>query len=253
LSDPAGLLTESVVREFGGKVRFVVENYGDSEIARRFGVTRYPAIFVNDVLVAKPKDFGFYGKGEGGDNGRYTPWKDAQNHERFRSDLRKMIELVLAGKNIPSPEQSKTDQTQSADEITALPTLQISDLSSHKIDPRDLADRAVVVEFWATWCPPCRGTLAWLGKLKQQYGDKLAVLSIAIESEEKDVKQIASNMNLPFYWMMGSPETAKQFGDISSVPTLFVFDKNGKTAKIFYGAPADLHQNAETAITQALK
>jgi hypothetical protein len=53
------LLAQSVVREFGGKVRFVSENYGDSALAKKFGVTRYPAIFVDDVLVAKPKDFGF--------------------------------------------------------------------------------------------------------------------------------------------------------------------------------------------------
>jgi len=242
-----------VVHEFNGKVRFVVENYGDSEIARRFGVTRYPAIFVNDILVAKPKDFGFYGKGEGSGDGRYTPWKDANSHERFRSDLRRMIELVLAGKKSPVAEESKVAQTQTTDEISAFPTLQISDLSGHQIGSKDFAGRAVVVEFWATWCPPCRGTLAWLGTLKQQYGDRLAVLSIAIESEEKDVKQIAANMNLPFYWMMGSPEIAKKFGDISSVPTLFLFDKNGKTAKIFYGAPSDLHQNAETALAQLIK
>ena len=53
------------MQEFGNKARFVVENYGDSELAKRFGVTRYPAIFVDDILVAMPKDFGFYGKAEG--------------------------------------------------------------------------------------------------------------------------------------------------------------------------------------------
>ena len=58
----------------------VVENYGSSELAKRYGVTRYPAIFVNDILVAKPKDFGFYGKGEGGGDGRYTPWKDPKSY-----------------------------------------------------------------------------------------------------------------------------------------------------------------------------
>ena len=47
----------------------MVENYGESELAKRFGVTRYPAIFVDDVLVATPKDFGFYGKGEGEESG----------------------------------------------------------------------------------------------------------------------------------------------------------------------------------------
>ena len=73
--------------EFGGRARFVSENYGDSQLAKRFGVTRYPAIFVDDVLVATPNDFGFYGKGEAQEGGRYAPLKSAAAHERFRADL----------------------------------------------------------------------------------------------------------------------------------------------------------------------
>ena len=87
-----------MAKSFGGKVSFVVENYGESELAKRFGVTRYPAIFVDDVLVATPKDFGFYGRGEGQEGGRYAPLKSAASHDRFRADLTRMVELVLAGK-----------------------------------------------------------------------------------------------------------------------------------------------------------
>ena len=75
----------------------MVENYGDSQLAKRFGVKRYPAIFVDDVLVATPKDFGWFGKGEGKDEGRYAPLKSAASHERFRADLARMLRLVLAG------------------------------------------------------------------------------------------------------------------------------------------------------------
>src|SRR5581483_6232148 len=94
----AGLLAQGVVAELGGRARFDEENYGDSELAMRFGVTRYPAVFVNDVLVATPKDFGFYGKGEGEGGGRYAPLHSAESHERFRRDLRHVIDLVLAGR-----------------------------------------------------------------------------------------------------------------------------------------------------------
>src|SRR6185295_12484485 len=92
------MLAQSVVQDLGGKARFVAENYGDSALAKRFGVTRYPAIFVDDVLVATPKDFGFYGKGEGGGEGRYAPIKSAASHERFRQDLRRSLDLILAGR-----------------------------------------------------------------------------------------------------------------------------------------------------------
>ena len=86
-----------MVQGFGGKARFVVENYGDSELARRYGVTRYPAIFVDDLLVATPYDFGFYGNdGALKSGGRYAPLQTAASHERFRADLTRMIDLILA-------------------------------------------------------------------------------------------------------------------------------------------------------------
>jgi hypothetical protein len=87
-----------VVEEKKGEARFVEENYGASKLAERLGVKRYPAVFVDDVLVATPKDFGFYGPGEGGGTGRYAPIRNAASQERFRADLSRALDLILAGK-----------------------------------------------------------------------------------------------------------------------------------------------------------
>jgi thiol-disulfide isomerase/thioredoxin len=239
-----------VVNGFGGKARFVVENYGGSELAKRFGVTRYPAIFVDDVLVATPKDFGFYGKGEGEGEGRYTPWKSAESHERFRADLARMIELILAGRKDTARAEAAPAK---AGEIAALPALALTDLDGKPLRREDLAGRVVLVEFWATWCPPCRGTLTWLGDLKKRHGDRLAVVALAVESEEAAVRKLAGELGLPLTWAMGTPEVARAFGDVSAVPTLFVFDREGRTAATFYGAPPTLHQEAEAKLAALLE
>ena len=202
-------------------MRFVSENYGSSKLARRFGVTRYPAIFVDDVLVATPKDFGFYGKGEGANEGRYAPLKSAASHERLRSDLSKMVSLILAGKKDAARAQAAPS---TAKEIAALPTLNVRDIDGNPLTSHDLAGRVVLVEFWATWCPPCRGTLTWLGDLKKRHGNRIAIVTIAIESEEADVRKLAQDLKLPATWVIGAPDLARSFGDISAVPTLFVFD-----------------------------
>jgi hypothetical protein len=125
-----------VVNGFGGKARFVVENYGASELAKRFGVTRYPAIFVDDVLVATPKDFGFYGKGEGGGDGRYTPWRSAESHERFRADLARMVELILAGRKDAARAEAAPARP---GEIAALPDLALTGLDGKPLSRADLA------------------------------------------------------------------------------------------------------------------
>jgi len=237
------LLARSVVAQYGGRARFVSENYGDSALAKRYGVTRYPAIFVGDVLVATPNDFGFYGRGEKEEDGRYAPLKSAAAHERFRGDLTRMIDLLLAGDD----EAARAQAAPAADTaIRAFPAgVALTDLDGRPIAPADLAGRPIVVEFWATWCPPCRGTLAWLGEVKKKYGDRVAVLALAIESQPDAVRKVAAEKNLPIAWAMGSPEIARAFGDVGAVPTLFVFDRDGKTAQVFYGAPPDLHARAE--------
>jgi len=239
-----------VVQEFGGKARFVEENYGDSELAKRFGVTRYPAIFVDDVLVATPKDFGFYGKAEGPGVGRYAPLKSAESHERFRADLSRMIGLILAGhKDIARAEAKPAKEG----EIAALPAVSLTGLDGKTLSRADLAGRPVLVEFWATWCPPCRSTLGWLGELKKRYGDRLAIVAIAVESDEGDVRKLVGELNLPFTWVMGSPDLGRSFGDVSAVPTLLLFDPEGRTVASFYGAPPDLHPEAEAKLAALIK
>lgn len=140
-----------MVREFEGRVRFTVENLGDSELARRFGVARYPAFFVGEVLVATPKDFGFFGKGEGADVARYAPFRSAAGHARFRADLRRAIERVLAGDEATARAEAPAARPAA---LAALPDVAFVDLGGKRWTRADLVGRPVLVEFWATWCPP---------------------------------------------------------------------------------------------------
>jgi thiol-disulfide isomerase/thioredoxin len=244
------LLARSAVQDFGGQARFVSENYGDSALAKRFGVTRYPAIFVDDVLVATPNDFGFYGKGAKEEGGRYAPLKSAQAHQRFRDDLSRMIGLVLAGRKEDA--RAAAAPRESAG-VAELPPIAVPGLDGRTVKRADLAGRVVLVELWATWCPPCRGTLGWLGTLKKRYGEKLEVLALAVESDEQNVRKLSDELRLPLFWAMGTPEIARAFGDVSAVPTLLLFDRTGRAAGAFYGAPPTLHAEAEAALTRLLR
>jgi cytochrome c biogenesis protein CcmG/thiol:disulfide interchange protein DsbE len=243
------LLARSVAEEYGGKVRFVSENYGDSALAKRFGVKRYPAIFVEDVLVATPNDFGFYGKGEGKEGGRYAPLKSAAAHERFRADLARMLDLVLAGRKNAARREAAPAKDGAA---AAFPDVSLTDLDGRPLARADLAGRVVLVEFWATWCPPCRSTLGWLGDLKKRHGDTLAVLALSVESPEDDVRALVAKLGLPLFWAAGTPERVRAFGDVSAVPTLLLYDRSGAGAGAFYGAPPDQHARVEDAVASIL-
>lgn len=240
------MLIKDVVQSYNGRAKFVSENWGESKLAEQFGVKRYPVVFVEDVLVAKPDDFGGWGK----PTGRYAPWREAASHERFKKDLRKVIDLALrnridlAGKYRVEPDNS---------ELASLPAFTVESLGGERIDAASLAGQVVVVEFWATWCPPCLSTLGWLGEIERRYGDKVTVIAMALDSEEADVRKLVESLKLPVQTVIGKEEIVSSFGTVASVPTMFIFDRQGKTASVFYGAPKDLHQRVGRLIDSLVR
>ena len=244
------MLVQEVASQYPGRVTFVTENFGASKLAEKFGVKGYPAVFVDDVLVAAPREFGYFGEIEG--TGRYAPWRSAVSQEKFKSDLTRMIDLILAGKkDIVTREHATTSAT--SQEIKALPQIKLTDLSGKPLKPEELSGRVVLVEFWATWCPPCRSTLEWLGELKRKHGDNIAILALAVESPEDQIRSTANSLSPGLHWAITDAPTAQSFGDITAVPTLFLFDRSGKTSRILYGAPPDLHGEVAKTLDSLLK
>jgi thiol-disulfide isomerase/thioredoxin len=244
------LLAQEVAAKYAGKVTFVSENFGDSKLADRFGVKGYPAIFLDDILIAAPRDFGYFGEKEG--SGRYAPWRNAENQAKFKADLTRMIDLILAGKrNTVSRENAGTNSSMAS--VTSLPKFTLTDLAGQPLTAEQTQGRVVIVEFWAIWCPPCRSTLEWLGELKKKYGDNVAILALAVESPEDKIRETAKALSPDLQWAITDAATAQAFGDITAVPTMFVFDRSGKTASVTYGAPPDLHQNVERTLDELVK
>lgn len=218
------------------------QNFGESALAERFGIKRYPAVFVDDVLIATPRDFGFFGEGEKA--GRYTPWHDARNHEKFKQDLARMMDLILGGRKSEIPAQS----VDASREVASLPSFSLTDLSGRPLSAKNLQGRVVVVEFWATWCPPCRSTLEWLGDLRRKYGDQIEVVALAVGSPDEEVRKLTGSLSPEIHWAVATPEAGNAFGDVVAVPTMFLFDRRGKLAANWFGAPPDLHEKAENAL-----
>lgn len=235
-----------MVEAFGDKAEFVSRDWGTSDLPARYGIDRYPAVFVDDVLVATPDDFGWFGA-----KGRYSPWREAASHERFTKDLRRYIELRLRGEtDLGAVPSMPGDRLQ----VSALPEFQLTDLAGRPLDRASLAGTVTLVEFWATWCAPCKTTVPWLGELQLAHANDLAVVAVAVGSEEAAARAfVGPDLVSRLRVVMGADELVARFGDISAVPTLFVFDRDGRTAGVFYGAPPDLHENVERLVERLLR
>ncbi len=96
----------------------------------------------------------------------------------------------------------------------------------------DFKGKVVVLNFWATWCPPCRREIPDFVALQKQYADKgLVIIGVSLDEDGAAVvKPFASKMGINYPVVMGDQKTAAAYGGIQVVPTTFIFDKSGKIA-----------------------
>jgi len=115
------------------------------------------------------------------------------------------------------------------------PAFQLQNLDGQTVSSSDFEGKIRIVDFWATWCPPCRAEIPHFNSLAKKYPD-IAILGIALDREGPGVvKAFADEFQIKYPLLMGNMETVKAFGDIQSIPTTFVIDQKGMIIKKYVG------------------
>ncbi|MGB6883605.1 MAG: TlpA disulfide reductase family protein, partial [Candidatus Acidiferrum sp.] len=118
------------------------------------------------------------------------------------------------------------------------PALTLKDLAGNDVALSGYKGKVVLVNFWATWCDPCRTEIPWLIELQQQYGPKgFTVLSIALDEEGKSVvapfvakeRFDVEGQKLPMSYeiLIGNDDAADKFGGLFGYPTSILISRDG--------------------------
>lgn len=109
------------------------------------------------------------------------------------------------------------------------PDYVLSTLAGGTVDSRDLAGKVVVVNFWATWCPPCRLEMPTLQKLhERRSGDDVVVLGFATDvGGDESIRSFLAERGITYPVGRATPEHRRAFGGIPGIPTTFVIDRQG--------------------------
>lgn len=111
------------------------------------------------------------------------------------------------------------------------PGFTLQDINGKKVSLSDYRDKVVLVEFWATWCPPCRESTPELIAVHNNLKDKgFAILALSVD-QGKDAKIVVSEFvkeySIPYIVLLSDRDTAMKYG-ISGIPSSFLIDKTGR-------------------------
>lgn len=126
------------------------------------------------------------------------------------------------------------------------PELRLKDLEGKDVSLADLKGKVVFVNFWATWCDPCRIEIPWLIDMQAKYASRgFTVVGVAMDDEGQKVvapfvakeKFDVNGQQLPMSYpiWIGSDEAADKFGGILGYPTSFLISRDGKQVEKFQG------------------
>jgi peroxiredoxin len=119
------------------------------------------------------------------------------------------------------------------------PQFELEDASGKTVRLSDFSGKVVLIDFWATWCLPCKASMPWLESLSKQYeSDGLVVLGISMDEQGWSlVKPFIEKMRVTYSILMGTRRVAYLYGDVDSLPVAFFVDRDGRVAAIHSGAP----------------
>jgi peroxiredoxin len=109
------------------------------------------------------------------------------------------------------------------------PDFTLTSLDGSKVKLSDFRGKAVLLNFWATWCPPCKVEMPWFEDLQKQYGkDGLVVLGVAMDdSEPASIAKFASEMGVNYPLLLGTDQVSDDYGDVQYLPTTFYIARDG--------------------------
>src|SRR5437870_6978121 len=124
-----------------------------------------------------------------------------------------------------------------ADSVSPAPAFVLRDLDGKTVRFSDFRGRPVVLDFWATWCQPCRASMPHLNALQDRFGQRgLVVLGVSVDDGGPlRVRRFAEHMGVHIRLLMADEHVLDEYGPIRSIPTTFFIDQRGQVVRRVVG------------------
>ena len=137
-------------------------------------------------------------------------------------------------------------------QATVAPDFSLESLDGKSIRLSDLRGKAVLLNFWATWCGPCKIEMPWFVDLQNQYGAQgLQIVGVAMDDASKeDIAKFAKDMGVNYPVLIGKDSVGDEYGGVNALPQSFLIARDGKVVDKIVGLRGK--SEIEDAIKKAL-
>ncbi len=135
------------------------------------------------------------------------------------------------------PGCSLEDQSRESDGLGLAPDFALPDVKGKIVRLSDFSGKVVILNFWATWCPPCREEIPHFIELYRKYRSSgFEMVGISMDMVGPEVaKSFIKEFGINYSILMGNEEVTLIYGGIRGIPTTFVIDRQGRIHKKFVG------------------
>ena len=137
---------------------------------------------------------------------------------------------------------------------TAAPDFTLHAMGGPNLRLKEQRGRVVMVNFWATWCGPCRQEMPQLNRLYEKYkGSGFVLLGVNVDDDVAKATEVAGKLGVTFPVLLDTDKTVSKLYDLSTMPSTVLIDRDGKVRYVHRGYLSGYEDNYEKQIRELLR